>query len=99
MDTHHPNSLCSGAGGERGVIVQAIEWDLLRTFEAVVRHGSFARRAGLRAVDLAAAGLEPAAIPGRDLWLVVHRSRHGLPRVRAVVDWLVEAFDAGGAPG
>ncbi|WP_169791329.1 LysR family transcriptional regulator [Sandaracinus amylolyticus] len=31
---------------------------------------------------------DPASIPARDIWIVVHRSRQRLPRVRAVTRWL-----------
>ncbi len=31
-------------------------------------------------------------IPTRGLWLVIHRSRQQLPKVRAVVAWLNEVF-------
>jgi DNA-binding transcriptional LysR family regulator len=34
----------------------------------------------------------PGPVPSRDLWLVVHRSKQRVPRVRAVLEWLEEAF-------
>lgn len=35
------------------------------------------------------------AVPERDFWLVVHRSQRDVPKVRAVIDWVLEAFGAG----
>ncbi len=31
-------------------------------------------------------------IEARDLWLVVHRSKQQLPKIRAVIEWLSETF-------
>ncbi len=33
----------------------------------------------------------PGPMPRRDVWMVVHRSKQHLPRVRVVMDWLVSA--------
>lgn len=45
---------------------------------------------GLLKLELADLGLEEVALPTRDFWLVVHRSKQGIARIRAVMDWLVE---------
>lgn len=42
--------------------------------------------------ELGIASREPP--PTRELWLVVHRSRQQLPKIRAVMEWLVRSFDA-----
>jgi len=34
----------------------------------------------------------PGPTPTRDLWLVVHRSKRELPKIRAVIRWLVETL-------
>ncbi len=41
----------------------------------------------VRPRDVGAAELGP--IPGRDFWAIVHRSKHRVPKVRAVMEWLV----------
>jgi DNA-binding transcriptional LysR family regulator len=35
---------------------------------------------------------ELGALPTRSFWLVVHRTKRSLPKVRAVSEWLSEAF-------
>lgn len=62
---------------------------------AVIPRGLAVRLEDVREVTLSEVGgapLEP--MTSRDVWLVVHRSRHKIPRVRVVIDWLVELFDA-----
>ncbi len=36
----------------------------------------------------------PAPPPAREAWLLVHRDLKGVPRVRAVIDAVVAAFEA-----
>jgi DNA-binding transcriptional LysR family regulator len=43
--------------------------------------------------ELGARAAEP--LPERSLWLVVHPTRQHIPRVRAVIHWLLEIFDPG----
>ena len=65
---------------------------------AILPRGLAARVGGLREVgpdEVGAQVLGPVA--DRELWLVLHRARHKLPRVRAVVRWLVG--DEAPAPG
>lgn len=38
-------------------------------------------------------------VPQRELWMVVHRSKQQLPKVRAVIDWLVTFHRSGHEPG
>ena len=47
-------------------------------------------------VGAAHAGLArlPAAVPGRELWMVVAREQREVPRVRALADWLAARFAA-----
>jgi DNA-binding transcriptional LysR family regulator len=57
---------------------------------AVLPRGLAARVGGLREVQPGEVGArDPGPPPSRALWLVVHRARHKLPRVQAVVRWLV----------
>lgn len=60
---------------------------------AILPRGLAARLDGVvevRPSDVGAADL--GAIPGRTFWLVVHRTKRDLPRVRAVTDWLARVF-------
>lgn len=62
---------------------------------AIIPRGLAHRLDAVREVtleDVHGAPLGP--LESRDIWLVVHRSRHKIPRVRVVIDWLVELFDA-----
>jgi DNA-binding transcriptional LysR family regulator len=36
---------------------------------------------------------ELGAIPSREVWMVVHRGKQQVPKVRAVVQWLLGVFD------
>ena len=46
---------------------------------------------GLQQLDPAdVAGDDAEPLPARDLWLVVHRARRDLPKIRAVAQWLRE---------
>ena len=57
-----------------------------------------ARQLALREVDAAAVGGEsPGPAPTRDLWLVVHRAKQPLPRIRAVIRWLRATLTAADA--
>lgn len=38
-------------------------------------------------------GADAGTLPSRGLWMVVHGSKAKLPKVRAVMDWLVAVFD------
>lgn len=56
---------------------------------AVLPRG-FAQRLAVVEVDPAQLGAnELGPVPSRDLWLVVHRSKQQLPKVRATMRWLV----------
>ncbi|MBK7758043.1 MAG: LysR family transcriptional regulator [Deltaproteobacteria bacterium] len=64
---------------------------------AILPRGLAARVGGLREVGPEEVGAQVhGPVASRALWLVVHRARHKLPRVRAVVRWLLgeEAPDA-----
>lgn len=57
---------------------------------------SLVRRYGkLRVIPGAAIGVAEHRPPPRSLWLVVHRSRQRLPRVRALMDWLEACLSEG----
>ena len=57
---------------------------------AILPRGLAARVGGLREVSPQEVGAQvQGPVADRALWLVVHRARHKLPRVRAVVRWLV----------
>ncbi|MEY3211999.1 MAG: hypothetical protein RIT28_2480 [Pseudomonadota bacterium] len=57
---------------------------------AILPRGLAARVGGLREVGPHEIGAQhPGPVADRALWLVVHRARHKLPRVQAVVRWLV----------
>jgi DNA-binding transcriptional LysR family regulator len=57
---------------------------------AILPRGLAARVGGLREVGPEEVGAQVhGPVASRALWLVVHRSRHKLPRVRAVVRWLL----------
>lgn len=45
--------------------------------------------------------MQASEVPARDIWMVVHRTRYELPRVRALIDWLENCFEASAmrAPG
>ncbi|MFO0619333.1 MAG: LysR family transcriptional regulator [Polyangiaceae bacterium] len=63
---------------------------------AVLPRGLAARLDDVVEVDPAAAGGElHGALPARDFWLVVHRTKRRVPKVRAVIDWLasIPSFD------
>ena len=47
----------------------------------------------VRAEDVGARDVGP--VPARDFWLVVHRSKQRVPRVRAVLEWLDATFADG----
>ena len=52
-----------------------------------------ARLAEVVAVRPAAVGAkDPGPTPTRDLWMVVHRSKQRVPKVRAVMDWVEQVF-------
>ena len=52
---------------------------------------------GVREVRPKALGLREHGVPpSRDVWLVVHRSKSRLPKVRAVMDWLISTFETAG---
>ncbi|NVB40433.1 LysR family transcriptional regulator [Pseudenhygromyxa sp. WMMC2535] len=54
---------------------------------------AFAARLGLREVAAATVGArEIGPLPARELWMVVHGAKQGLPRVRAVMAWLADAI-------
>jgi DNA-binding transcriptional LysR family regulator len=58
---------------------------------AILPRGFASRLSGLVEVkphDIGACDLGP--IPTRDLWMVVHRSKQNVPKVRAVIDWLID---------
>lgn len=56
---------------------------------AVLPQGLAARMAGLVEVSPAGVGAaQRGPLPRRDFWLVVHRSKQRLPKVRAVMTWL-----------
>ena len=62
---------------------------------AVIPRGLAVRLEDVREVSLEEVGAAPLGpLESRDIWLVVHRSKHKIPRVRVVIDWLVEVFDA-----
>lgn len=62
---------------------------------AVIPRGLAVRLEDVREVSLEEVGGAPLGpLESRDIWLVVHRSKHKIPRVRVVIDWLVEVFDA-----
>ncbi len=48
----------------------------------------FAERLGLVAVGASEVGARDLPVPQGDLWLVVHRAKQRLPKVRAVMAWL-----------
>lgn len=69
---------------------------------AILPHSLAARMAGLREVLPQQVGaLDQGPIPARDLWMVVHRKRQRLPKVRAVMTWLgsLPAFNRQGPRG
>lgn len=45
-----------------------------------------------------AGGTDAGPMPSRGLWLVVHGSKAKIPKVRAVMDWIVEVFERVGDP-
>ncbi len=50
--------------------------------------------AGVRRVEATEIGARPlGSPPSRSLWMVVHRSKHQLPKVRAFIDWLEHSLD------
>lgn len=54
--------------------------------------------ATLAVAEVSAAEVGARAVgrpPSRDLWMVVHRNKHKLPGVRAVMDWVRAAFGDG----
>lgn len=60
---------------------------------AVLPRRFAARLAGLVEITPEAAGASASdPIPSRDFWLVVHRRRQRLPKVRAAIAWLEGAF-------
>jgi len=60
---------------------------------AILPRGLAARLALRREVKASRVGAaEVGPIPSRDLWLVVHRSKRDVPKVRAVVDWLTSVL-------
>ncbi len=65
---------------------------------AILPRSYAARLSDVIEVVAAAATLgarELGTIPGRDLWMVVHRSQQHVPKIRAVMAWLADAM--GGA--
>jgi len=75
------------------------QWDLLRTFESIARLGSVTAAAKALAISQSTAsrhllrleeeaGSPLLAIPTGELWIVVHRGKQRLPKVRAVITWL-----------
>ena len=69
---------------------------------AILPHSVAARLTGLREVLPQQVGaLDLGPIPARDLWMVVHRKRQRLPKVRAVMTWLgaLPAFNRQGPRG
>lgn len=60
---------------------------------AILPRGLATRLALRREVKASRVGAaEVGPIPARDLWLVVHRSKRELPKVRVVVDWLTSVL-------
>lgn len=58
---------------------------------ALLPRGLASRLRGLVEPDPAALGAQSALeLPDRALWMVVHPARQHIPRVRAVMDWLIE---------
>lgn len=56
---------------------------------AVLPHGLAARLEDIVEVSpTQVGGLDTAPLPGRDFWMVVHRSKQQLPKIRAVMEWL-----------
>ncbi|MFO0660275.1 MAG: LysR substrate-binding domain-containing protein [Polyangiaceae bacterium] len=54
---------------------------------------TFAGSLSLREVVASEVGAEDlGAIPSRELWMLVHRSKKKIPRVRAVMTWIEEVF-------
>lgn len=72
-----------GLAVEAGLGVAILPRDLAARLSDVVEVAP--RQVGARSAD---------HVPSRDVWLVVHRSKQHIPRVRAVMDWLSE--DAAG---
>ncbi|MDC3962755.1 LysR family transcriptional regulator [Polyangium jinanense] len=63
---------------------------------AVLPRGLAARLEGVVEVSPRSVGaLDLGPIPSRDFWMVVHRSKQRVPKVRAVMQWLgaIDAFD------
>ncbi len=55
---------------------------------AVLPGGLARQLRGVVEVPPYAIGARPGPIPARDFWMVVHRSKQRVPRVRAVLGWL-----------
>jgi DNA-binding transcriptional LysR family regulator len=63
---------------------------------AVLPRRFAARLGGVIEVEPGQIGaLDLGPVASRDVWMVVHRSKQRLPRVRAVLDWLEAVFAAG----
>lgn len=64
---------------------------------AVLPRQLAARLGGVVEVESGCVGARPlGAIASRELWMVVHRSKRSVPKVRAVMGWLAEVLGAGG---
>lgn len=62
---------------------------------AVLPRGFGARLRDVVEVEAAAVGaVDIGPVPSRALWMVVHGSKARVPKVRAVMDWVVDVFEA-----
>jgi DNA-binding transcriptional LysR family regulator len=63
---------------------------------AFLPQGLAARLGGIVEVAPRQLGVRSSApLPSRDIWMVVHRSKQRVPRVRALMEWLEEALSEG----
>lgn len=62
---------------------------------AVLPRGFAARLEGVVETSPARVGAkELGPVPPRALWLVVHRRKHKIPKIRAVMDWVVDVWES-----